>query len=301
MSFASETKKTICDVQNEQWCCKVSELAGFLCASALYKNGVLKIKFESSDVFERVVVLIDEVTAVSKQKIILPQRDGGRYILQISDKSEIVNLCEELGIEFEEEKTNFCPSDEIVENDCCKTAFVRGAYLAGATVTDPVKNYHLEFVVKYAKAADKLFEILESMEINAKLTVRKNSFVIYIKEFETIANLLGILGAAPEMMDLYNLKIEREVRNDVNRAVNCDNANIRRQADAANVQIVAIRKIIENYGLENLPETLREAAQIRLENPEASLAEIGKMFKVPIGKSGVNHRLNRIVEFANNL
>lgn len=301
MSFASETKKTICESQGAQWCCKVSELAGILCSSAIYKNSVLKVKFESADVFERVIMLTDEVTSVVKQKITLPQHEGGRYILQISDKNEIKRLCEDVGIKFKEEKTNFCPEPDVVENECCKAAFVRGAYLAAGTVTDPQKNYHLEFVLKYAKAADKLFEILESMNYNAKLTVRKNNFVIYIKEFEAIANLLGMMGAGNEMMELYNLKIEREVRNDVNRAVNCDNANIKRQADAANTQLGAIKKIMESYGIENLPETLREAAQIRLENPEASLAEIGKMFSVPIGKSGVNHRLNRIVEFAKSL
>ncbi len=303
MSFASETKKTICTVNEKRWCCKTSELSGLLCFGASYKNKTLTIKSESAEVFDRTVLLIDRQTSVSKQKITLPKSEGGRYILKISGTDEIMRLCEEMGFEFDlkNDCIDFCPSSDTLQNSCCKAAFVRGAYLMGGTVTDPEKNYHLEFVCKYAKAADKLSEILESMKINARLTVRKNSFVIYIKEFETIANLLGHLGAGSEMMELYNLKIERELRNDVNRAVNCDNANIKRITAAAEVQINAIKKIAETCGLESLPQTLFEVANARLENPEASLEEIGKTLDVPIGKSGVNHRLSRIVEFAKNL
>ena len=154
---------------------------------------------------------------------------------------------------------------------------------------------------KYAKPADKLFEMLSELNIKSKLTVRKNNFVIYIKEFEVIAELLGLLGAGAKMMDLYNLKIEKELRNEVNRMVNCDSANIKKITAAAQNHVNAINKIIEAGMMDTLPQTLSEIAYLRLENPDSSLDELGKLLKTPIGKSGVNHRLNRLVEFAKSL
>ena len=172
--------------------------------------------------------------------------------------------------------------------------------MAGS-VSNPEKNYHLEFVTKHAKAADLLYELLTEADISSRLTVRKNSFVIYIKEFEAIAEIMGLLGAGSMMMDLYNIKIEREVRNKVNRVVNCDNANIKKITSAAEAHLDAINKIIAANALDKLSDTLKEIAVLRLENPDLSLSELGMLLDPPIGKSGVNHRLSRLVEFSKNL
>lgn len=301
MSYASETKKLICEKPSGDWCCKLAELAGLLCFGSTYKNGSLKIKSESQDVFERLLNITDDVTDVLKQKITIPKSEGGRYILTLNDKEEILRLCDCVGFNLTDTSIEFVFDDELLENDCCKTSFIRGAFLSGGSLSDPERNYHLEFVCKYAKPADKLFELLESININSRLTVRKNNFVIYIKEFEAIANILGLLGAGSKMMDLYNLKIEKELRNEVNRVVNCDSANIKKITAAAETHLNAINKIIEAGALDLLPDTLSEIAHLRLEHPSASLDELGKLLKTPIGKSGVNHRLNRLVEFSKNI
>ena len=268
---------------------------------AVINNGGLKIKSESKDGFDRLLDLLDEVTSIGKQKITLPAREGGRYILAIDSGEEMERLCGDLGFETDGSNIDFFALKDILESGCCRKSFIRGAYLMGGSLSDPRKNYHLEFVCKYPKAADTLSELLERYKINAKLTVRKDSFIVYIKEFEAIAELLGMIGAGSKMMELYNLKIERELRNNVNRVVNCDSANIKKITEAARVQLEAINKISKINGLDSLPETLSEIAYARRENPDASLAELGKMLTPPIGKSGVNHRLNRIVEIAKNL
>ena len=211
MSYASETKKIICERPSEGWCCKLSELSALIAFGATYKNGVLKIKSESEEVFNRLLSIMDDAVSILKQKITIPEREGGRYVLTIKDAGEIKRLCDELGFNIHDDLIDFTPDGEILENDCCKKSFIRGAYLMGGSISDPEKNYHLEFVCRHAKAADSLFELLCEAQIKAKLTVRKNSFVIYIKEFEAIANLMGIIGAGSKMMDLYNLKIEREL------------------------------------------------------------------------------------------
>lgn len=301
MSYASETKKLICEKPSGDWCCKASELAGLVCFGSTYTKGTLKIKSESSDVFDRLLNLCDEVCNILNQKITVPIKEGGRHILTLNNTNEISSLCDCMGFTMSENSIDFLPDEEILENDCCKTSFIRGAFLSGGSVSAPERNYHLEFVCKHAKPADKLFELLSKLHINSRLTVRKNNFVVYIKEFEAIANILGLLGAGAKMMDLYNLKIEKELRNEVNRVVNCDNANIKKITAAAQNHINAINKIISAGMLDSLPDTLSEIATLRLENPDASLDELGKLLKKPIGKSGVNHRLNRLVEFSKNL
>ncbi len=301
MSFASEIKEIICESTDEKWCCKRSELVAMLCFGATLKNNVLKIKLESSAVFERMLALLDEVANVGRQKITLPAKEGGRYILSIDKAEEIERLSLDLGLKADGDNISFLDEGDIFESNCCEKSFIKGAYLISGSLSDPKKNYHLEFVCKQPRSADILFELLQKSKINAKLTVRKNTFVVYIKEFEAIADFLGIVGANSKMMEIYNLKIERELRNEVNRVVNCDSANIKKITGAAKNQIEAINKISELYGLDKLPETLVEIARLRCENPEASLIELGRMSSPPIGKSGVNHRLERIVEFAKKL
>ena len=162
-------------------------------------------------------------------------------------------------------------------------------------MSDPEKNYHLEFVTRTAPLADRLYELLEALSLPAKITVRKNSFVVYIKDSEAIAQLLGLIGAGGSMMAFYNIKIERELRNTVNRQVNCDSANLDKITAAAGRQIAAIQKIQQTTGFDNLPPVLGEIAVLRLENPEMSLKELGALLDPPIGKSGVKDVYKRQV------
>lgn len=301
MSFASEAKLAICKSQAPTWCCRRSELSALICFAAdIAADGSLKIRIESEAVALRICRLLDDILGLKGMQFSSPSVPGGWYTLVISNPETIENLADGLGL-FHDGTLALYPDESITDFDCCKLSFIRGAFLGGGSIIAPEKNYHMEFVTKTAKLADKLTELLEFYGVGAKLTVRKNYFVVYLKESETIAELLGSLGAGGAMMELYNVKIERELRNAVNRQVNCDSANMDKIAAAASRQLQAIKKIADTVGLDQLPHTLREMAQLRTENPELPLGELGKLANPPIGKSGVNHRLGRIVDFAESL
>lgn len=295
MSFASEIKQRLCSVQLEP-CCARAETAAAVSCAALAKSGEIKIKTEISSVADRILANLSFI--LKKDEIKCQQSANGLFIIKIPPSS-LKTLSDKIGGELLE--GGFAPSEELFKKKCCREAFLRGAFLASGSMSDPNKSYHLEFVTQNARAADIVCQLLSDMDIAAKITVRKNSFVVYIKDSESIASLLGIMGAGSQMMEIYNIKIEREIRNNTNRLTNCDTANIDKTTAAAQRQIKAIQHIKKTIGFENIPETLSEIALLRLENPEASLKELGQMLSSPIGKSGVNHRLERICKIAQKL
>lgn len=184
---------------------------------------------------------------------------------------------------------------------CCKRAFLRGAFLGGGSVTDPKRAYHLEFKTRYESLANTLLNILTSNGIAAKLTSRKDAYTVYIKECEAIADALSCMGAPNGGLELFEVQIEKEMRNSINRRVNCETANADKMARAASRQLVSIKKIKAAGKWQSMPDTLKEIGELREKYPHISLKELGERLDEPIGKSGVNHRLTRIMEFADNL
>ncbi len=180
-------------------------------------------------------------------------------------------------------------------------ASIRGAFLLGGSISDPSKSYHFEIAVKSLEEAEELARQIQYYEVDGHVHRRRNSFVVYIKDASQIVTLLGVMGAYGSLMDFENARILNEMRGSVNRQVNCETANIKRTVSSSVKQIEAIRKIEEHQGLESLPGALQEMARIRLENPDASLAQLGEYMHPPMGKSGVNHRLRKIIEIAENL
>ena len=302
MSFASEIKESLCRVSDNSKCCARAELAAAVCFAGTYRNGKIKIKTENEGVAERICFLAGIVSGneFAKRHIVCekPKKSGGMYSVTVSEDSAAL-FADMLMIDTAGE--GLCPAAEICEKSCCASAFVRGAFLGGGSVSDPEKNYHAEFVTKTPPLADLLYERLLGEDIGAKMTVRKDSFVVYVKDSEAIASMLGIMGAGIPMMDFYNIKIERELRNNVNRQVNCDNANADKITAAAKRHLTAIKKVKNAIGLEKLPPVLGEIALLREQNPEMSLKELGTLLTPPIGKSGVNHRLERICEIARDI
>ena len=202
-------------------------------------------------------------------------------------------LCAELSI--------FDYPDALMPFDCCRRAFIAGAFLGGGSINDPKKSYHLEFDSKSRQYIGEVIHILSVLGVSAKLTTRKSRYVAYVKGCDMIAAVLGIIGADFAALELYSVSVEKELRNEVNRRVNCENANLDKLAQASSRQIYAIEKIKKSVGLDALSDSLAEIAHLRIEYPEESLKELGARLDPPIGKSGVNHRLNRIIDFANNL
>lgn len=189
----------------------------------------------------------------------------------------------------------------VIKSMCCKRAFLRGVFLGIGSMSNPEKGYHLEFVCSSASQADQLVDTLAVFEIRARIVARKKYLVVYIKESEEISTLLNVIGAHVSLMELENLRILKDVRNSVNRKVNCEAANITKTVNAAAKQIEDIQYIREHYGLDNLPENLRQMARLRLEYPDTALKELGEYLTPKVGKSGVNHRLRKLGELAENL
>lgn len=189
----------------------------------------------------------------------------------------------------------------LIKNSCCQRAFLRGAFLCTGSISDPIKGYHLEFVCTDAEKAEQLQKVLQAFSIEGKIVLRKKYYVVYLKEGESIVDLLNVCEAHVALMEFENLRILKEMRNSINRRVNCEAANITKTVNAAARQIEDIEYIRDHGGLRMLPDNLREMAEVRLENPDASLKELGEYLDPPVGKSGVNHRLRKLGEFAEKL
>ena len=189
----------------------------------------------------------------------------------------------------------------LVQNRCCKRAYIRGAFLASGSISDPGKGYHLEFVCGSSGKAESLKAMLESFGVESRITIRKKNHVLYIKEGSAIADTLNIMEAHVSLMEFENIRVLKEMRNSVNRQVNCETANLNKTVSAAVKQIEDIRLIRDCVGLGSLPSNLAEIAVLRLEQPGASLKELGEMLDPPVGKSGVNHRLRKLSAIAEDL
>jgi hypothetical protein len=191
--------------------------------------------------------------------------------------------------------------DPMLQNTCCRRAFLRGAFLSSGSVTDPEKNYHFEITCADYEIAEQVRELFLVFGLEAKIVLRKKNYIVYLKEGAMISDALNITGAHISMMKFENVRIVKDVRNSVNRRVNCETANISKTVSAARKQIEDIEYVKNVIGLDKLPANLRDVACARLEEQDASLKELGEMLDPPVGKSGVNHRLRKISQIARNL
>ncbi len=226
------------------------------------------------------------------------------YIILISEEEGVKSLLKEVGII--KETINVFSLDynipkNIIECDECRRAYIRGAFLGGGSISNPEKTYHLEFVTHNEDYAKDLSDLINSYNLNSKVIKRKNSYIIYLKEGEQIVDLLNIIGAHASLLELENVRIMKEMRNNVNRLVNCETANLSKTVNAAVRQVESIKFIEREIGLGRLPKNLRDVAELRIKYPDESLRELGKMLNPPVGKSGVNHRLRRIEKIADEL
>lgn len=189
----------------------------------------------------------------------------------------------------------------LIQNLCCKRAFIRGAFLASGSVSDPEKGYHFEIVCNSLEKANQLCDMIRSFGIEARVTMRKKNHIVYIKEGAQIVDMLNIMEAHVALMNFENIRILKEMRNSVNRQVNCETANLNKTVSAAVKQIEDIQYIKATIGFDQLPEGLTEIAELRLEQPQATLKELGQMLTPCVGKSGVNHRLRKLSLIAEEL
>lgn len=282
MSFSSDVKEELAGVIPQARHCRIAELSAImhLAGQIGVSEGDVTIGFNAfgESLIKKGFTLLEITFNIGKS-------------LKSSD-SEFISLVGCLGDLND-------PVDELIlKNTCCKRAFLRGAFLASGSVSDPDKGYHLEFVCEDGSKADQIVRLCRDFEINARKTLRRDETIVYVKEGEMIGELLSVMGAQNSYMDFENRRIYKDVSNTVNRRVNCETSNIRKTVTAASRQLDDIRFLEEHGFLDDLPEPLREAAYGRLEHPDATLAELGALMDPPVGKSGINHRLLRLSDIA---
>ena len=307
MSFASDIKSEILRAESGSTCCSRAELCGIICFSAgiTYKNGkaALKISTESEAAAKRFLNLVRRLFGGTDIVMGESVSGGGITLFTIEIKSGADKILRELYLydEVFDNHVSFRIRPEILECENCERAFLRGAFLGGGTATNPQKGYHLEFYTHYHKLSEDTAALLRKLGFPAKTSLRKSSHVIYLKGGDEIADFLAAVGAFNAMMNLTNIKIEKETNNDFNRANNCDMANTDKAFGAAIKQIQDIEKIKQSGKFECLSAQLKEAANLRLLNKELSLEALGKLLNPPLSKSGISHRFKKIAEIADNL
>ncbi|MBQ4530294.1 MAG: DNA-binding protein WhiA [Lachnospiraceae bacterium] len=312
MSFSSQVKDELSRQVSMARHCQIAEIAAIIsmCGRLKYEKetGIsLKIHTENVSVARKYFTLlkktfnIDTDVAIRRNAYL---KKGRTYVITIQNEKDVVNVLKAVKL-MDESGTlpgnNAMISNIIIANSCCKRAFIRGAFLAAGSISAPEKFYHYEIVCSSEEKAEQIKQIIRSFDIDAKIVNRKKYFVVYIKEGSQIVDILNVMEAPKALMELENVRILKEMRNSVNRQVNCETANINKTVSAAVKQIEDIKYISDTIGLDSLPENLAEIAQVRLENPEAPLKELGIHLQNPVGKSGVNHRLRKLSEIAEEL
>ena len=297
MSFSGDVKKELCRMELEKNCCNRAELAGIFAFSGMMRGKDFIMRTENELVAKRAATLILMLFDV-RVDIETVQRGakGKLYSLCLSENMGQKTILSALGLY--ENMVKFAIDPFIATEPCCARAFLRGAFLGGGSVNAPQRSYHFEIETHYFGLSRDLSALLSDLDFETKTVTRKSSYVTYIKDSEVIGDVLATMGATGSMMELYNAKIEKELNNAVNRRVNCDTANLTKTVNAAVAQTASIKHLIAKQGEEAIPEHLRELAMLRLKYPEASLSELGEMLSTPISKSGVNHRLKKLMQLA---
>lgn len=312
MSFSREVKDELSKQISPARHCQIAELAAIisLCGNIIiseYDRYILKLHTENLTVARKYFTLIKKTFKINTEISVKQNnylKKNKIYTMVIVDHDIVIKILQatKLMDENKEISENLSVVDNLViQNACCKRAFIRGAYLASGSMSEPKKTYHFEIVAPNEPKARQIQEIINTFNIEAKIVTRKNHFVVYVKEGSQIVDLLNIMEAHVSLMNLENVRILKEMRNSINRQVNCEAANINKTVQAATKQIDDIIYIREQIGFSELSEGLEEIASLRIEYPEASLKELGALLNPPIGKSGVNHRLRKLSILADNV
>lgn len=290
MSFSSEIKQELSHQLSAARHCRLAEISAILNFCSRVEEGengsqILKMHTENLAVSRKYFTLLRKTFNIELSVSVRQNRKPcGIRSFEITSYAELTAV-----------------RHVLIQNQCCRRAYIRGAFLASGSVSDPEKGYHFEIVCSEVSRIRELQEMMKSFGVDARVTLRKRSYVLYVKEGSQIADILNIMEAHVSLMKFENVRILKEMRNSVNRQVNCETANLNKTVSAAVKQIEDIQYIQKTIGFEQLPETLAEIAILRLEQPETSLKELGQMLTPAVGKSGVNHRLRKLSGIAEEL
>ncbi|MGI5970854.1 MAG: DNA-binding protein WhiA [Oscillospiraceae bacterium] len=295
MSYSSDVKKELCRVPLARTCCALAEAYGVLLFCNTFSYREIRIITESRAFASRLPKLWKKAFALGFDR--LPEeKAGGKLIFSVTDSEKIKKIFARFGYSPETVVAQHI-NLAVLEEECCCASFLRGAFLAGGSVTEPSKRYHLELVTPHYFVRSEALALMLENGLYPKDLDRNGTYIIYFKQSEYIEDMLTFIGAPVSAMVIMSTKVEKELRNSVNRRVNCDSANLDKAVEAAQAQLRAIRRL----DLGALPEKLRRTAQLRLDNPEATLAELAEIHEPKVTKSCINHRLRKLTQLAEHI
>lgn len=297
VSFSASVKSEICRISSMKRCCALAQCFGILLYSNCFGADAIRIITESREFALILPKLFKKAFSVDFD--VYPSLESsGKLSFQIVDVDKIETIMDAYGFDAKDTLALHI-NLPVVEDDCCKSAFLRGAFLSGGSVTDPSKGYHMELTTTHQIVARECFALVqEALGFTPKLTKRGGGHVLYLKQSDRISDFLTYLGAPVAAMGIMEAKLEKELNNEVNRRCNCDEANTSKVVEAAQVQFAAIRKLREAGVFEHLPAKLQQAAIARENNPESTLTELASMMEPPITKPAMNHRLKKLIQLA---
>ncbi len=295
MSFSGEVKNELCRTSISRVCCARAEIYGvFLCCNTFTPQEI-RIITESEPFAQRLPKLLEKAFDITFDR--LPSDGERKFIFQITQSEKLRAIVDAFGYDPCQSPVlhiNF----GLLEENCCRSAFLRGIFLSGGSITDPSKHYHLELATSHTQASRELQALLTDMGHAPRRVTRGGHQVTYFKNCDQIEDMLTAFGAPLSAMELMNLRVEKDLRNDVNRRVNCEAANLDKAVDAAQEQLQAIRRLYELERVERLPDKLKETIILRETYPELTLAQLAAEFDPPVSKSCLNHRLRKLVELS---
>ncbi len=293
MSFSAETKAELCRVQISKPCCALAECYGILLYCHTFSIREIRIITSSDALVSRLPRLFRRAFGLSFDRR-PPEGAQGKRTFLLTDPDKLRAVFSAYGLESD---VNLHINLSVLESDCCRVSFLRGAFLAGGSITDPDKRYHLELMTTHQSVSREVMALMRELELEPHSSERSGGWLCYFKQSDAIADFLTTLGAPLSAIRVLQAKVEKDMRNAVNRRVNCDSANADKIVSAAQEQLDVIRALDERYGLFNLPETLQQTAMLRIANPEASLSELAALAVPPVSKSCMNHRLKKLLSY----
>ena len=296
MSFSSDAKAELCAQRPDRKCCAVAESYGVLLYCNTFSAREIRIITASRDFAARLPRLFKRAFSLSFD-VLPPENAGGKSSFLITSPEKIKRIFDTYGAEVDSTLSHHV-NFGVLEEDCCRASFIRGAFLAGGSVTDPEKRYHLELATPHHSVSRETYSVLLDMGFSPREAERGGNSLLYFKQADAIADFFTTIGASNTALGIMTAKVEKDMRNTITRRVNCDSANADKVVNAAQEQLEAIRYIVKEYGIDALPDPLKDAALLRIANPEASLADLAKLSYPPVTKSCISHRLKKIMSLA---
>ncbi|OPY55738.1 MAG: Sporulation transcription regulator WhiA [Pelotomaculum sp. PtaU1.Bin035] len=306
MSFSAVTKNELARIIGQRSCCRLAELAALIrMDGSIQVIGsqlvTMNIITENAAVARKIFSMLKELFSLKAEVLVQRKtrlRKNNSYLVRIPPQPGVNGLLDQLGVIDQNGRLKDGVREELLKKECCRRAYLRGVFLGGGSVNSPEGNYHLEVITDNEKYARYIGRLMKKFRLPAKVSERKNWHVIYLKDSEQIVGFLNIIGAHTALLNFENARIYKDMRNQVNRLVNCETANLNKTVNASVRQLENIKLVRDTIGFDQMPASLREAAELRVKYPDASLKELGDIMQPRLGKSGINHRLRKLEEIA---